>query len=136
MITFLTVLFFIFSALLIFVVVYKYRIKNTLKGRQSPEKEKLLNWLVTGVGVIFFVVVFLLAFTYNRMAIENKAAVESVTKSIETQTTPVTTQPANSIETQTTPVTTQPANSTEQASPTEQQNPSTNTTESSNTSNQ
>ncbi|MCR4421002.1 MAG: hypothetical protein NUV32_00825 [Exilispira sp.] len=120
MITFLTVLFFIFSALLIFVVVYQYRIKNTLKGRQSPEKEKLLNWLVTGVGVIFFVVVFLLAFTYNRMAIENKAAVESVTKSIETQTTPVTTQPANS---------------TEQASPTEQQNPSTNTTES-NTSNQ
>ncbi|MEJ5273131.1 MAG: DUF3810 family protein [Spirochaetota bacterium] len=114
MITFLTVLFFIFSALLIFVVVYQYRIKNTLKGRQSPEKEKLLNWLVTGVGVIFFIVVFLLAFTYNRIAIENKAAIESVTKSVETQT--------QTIEQQTTPVTT-----SEQANPQQPQNTDSNT---------
>jgi heme/copper-type cytochrome/quinol oxidase subunit 2 len=121
MITFLTVLFFIFSALLIFVVVYQYRIKNTLKGRQSPEKEKLLNWLVTGIGVIFFVVVFLLAFTYNRMAIEEKSAVESVSKSVETQTAPATTQPATS---------------TEQTNRADQQNPSTNNTESPNNSNQ
>lgn len=85
MITFLTILFFIFSALLIFVVVYQYRIKNTLKGRQSPEKEKLLNWLVTGVGVVFFIVVFLLAFTYNKIALENKAAIESINKATENQ---------------------------------------------------
>jgi len=84
MITFLTVLFFVFSALLIFVVVYQYRIKNTLKGRQSPEKEKLLNWMVTGVGIIFFVVVFLLAFTYNKIAMENKAAIESINEATQT----------------------------------------------------
>ncbi len=88
MITFLTVLFFIFSVLLIFVVVYQYRIKNTLKGRQSPEKEKLLNWLVTGVGIIFFVVVFLLAFSYNRMAMENKKALEDINQ-INQNTQPV-----------------------------------------------
>lgn len=117
MITFLTVLFFIFSALLIFVVVYQYRIKNTLKGRQSPEKEKLLNWLVTGVGVIFFIVVFLLAFTYNKIAMENKAAIESITKSAETQNqqlntsvTPETNQPANSTENQGTEQTDQTQN--------------------------
>ncbi len=86
MITFLTVIFFIFSALLIFVVVYQYRIKNTLKGRQSPEKEKLLNWLVTGVGIVFFVVVFLLAFTYNRIAIENKEAIEIIEKASKSST--------------------------------------------------
>ncbi len=113
MITFLTVLFFIFSALLIFVVVYQYRIKNTLKGRQSPEKEKLLNWLVTGVGVIFFVVVFLLAFTYNRMAIENKSAIESINKSVESQTQPAQSAPTNqSTEEQTTPVENQPSENT------------------------
>lgn len=89
MITFLTVLFFIFSALLIFVVVYQYRIKNTLKGRQSPEKEKLLNWLVTGVGVVFFVVVFLLAFTYNKIAMESKSAIESITQTDQNNTQPI-----------------------------------------------
>ncbi|MBP7030375.1 MAG: hypothetical protein KBB84_05150 [Spirochaetes bacterium] len=104
MITFLTIIFIIFSLLLIFVVVYQYRIKNSLKGRQSPEKEKLLNWLVTGIGIVFFVVVFLLAFAYNRQAMQDKKVIEDLSKT--------STQPINSeqVTPEATPAeTTQPA---------------------------
>jgi cytoskeletal protein RodZ len=93
MITFLTIIFIIFSILLIFVVVYQYRIKNSLKGRQSPEKEKLLNWLVTGIGVVFFVVVFLLAFAYNRQAMQEKAVIEDLSKTSTQSISPQQTAP-------------------------------------------
>lgn len=113
--TILLILFFIFSIALVFVVVYQAKIKNSLKGRQSPEKEKVLNYVVTGVGIIFFVIVFLLSFNFNHEArsvpfeIKNLIKESSTTNNQPTNTNPqlkpndtTTTQPAPTPENSTT----------------------------------
>lgn len=89
MITFLLVLFFIFAILLVFVVILQSQREGHLDmfgSSGSPfgvKTSSVLNKFTTITGIIFFLIVFLLSLSYNRIASAERKKAKSIEQVIE-----------------------------------------------------
>lgn len=89
MITFLLVLFFIFAILLVFVVILQSQREGHLDMFGSSgtpfgvKTSSVLNKFTTITGIIFFLIVFLLSLSYNRIASAERNKAKSIDQTIE-----------------------------------------------------